>query len=77
MREVAIQSGAEELGSFIGSAENLFYLYRSNDIHLLLTAGFIKKSMKWMNLEPMGLKDCSLDMQKFLKWDLDKDVDIE
>ena len=77
MREIAILSGAEELCSFVGSAENLFYLYRSSDVHLLLTATFIKKSMKWMGLEPLGLAECSTDMQLFLKWDIESEVDIE
>ena len=76
-REEAKMSGEEELKNFIGSFKNLEFFEKSEDIHLVLAASFIRKTQNWIGESAGGgandgIRSKNLDM--FMQ---DDDVDIE
>lgn len=70
-------SGEEELKNFIGSFKNLDFFERSEDIHLILAASFIRKTQNWIGESAGGgIRDGVLNknLDMFMA---DDDVDIE
>ena len=76
-REEARLSGEEELKNFIGSAKNLEFFEKSEDVHLVLAASFIRKTQNWIGESAGGGMNNGLRSNKLDMFMQDDDVDIE